>query len=245
LINEANIVLLPENQVASTILEYRPISLINSVAKIITKLLANRLTPHTNKLISTARNAFIKKRCIHDNFIYSQRVIQLLHRKRRPALFIKLDISKAFDSIGWTFLLEFMQALGFSTKWRDWVAAMLGTTSSRVLVNGQPTQGIKHARGLRQGDPLSPLLFILAIDPLQHIIEMSAQKRVPKPVLTKMAQLRCSLYADDAAIFVDPSAMELEHLYKILTFFGECSGLKINISKTEISPIRLQEQVVA
>jgi hypothetical protein len=60
-----------------------------------------------------------------------------------------------------------------------------------------------------------------------------------------MAQLRCSLYADDAAIFVDPSAMELEHLYKILTFFGECSGLKINISKTEISPIRLQEQLVA
>jgi hypothetical protein len=81
LINEANIVLLPKNQVAATISEYRPISLINSVAKIITKLLANRLGPHMNELISTAQNAFIKKRCIHDNFIYSQRVIQLLHRK--------------------------------------------------------------------------------------------------------------------------------------------------------------------
>lgn len=115
----------------------------------------------------------------------------------------------------------------------------------RVLVNGQPTNGIKHARGLRQGDPLSPLLFILAIDPLQRIIEMAAQKGVLKPVLPKTAQLRCSLYADDAAVFTDPSALKLQRLYKILTFFEECSGLKINIAKTEIYPIRLQEQVVS
>jgi hypothetical protein len=138
-----------------------------------------------------------------------------------------------------------MQALGFSTKWRDWVAVLLGTASSRVLVNGQPTNGIRHARGLRQGDPLSPLLFILAIDPLQRIIQMAAQRGVLKPVLPKTAHLRCSLYADDAAIFADPSAAELQRLYKVLTFFGECSGLRINISKTEIFPIRLQDQLVS
>jgi len=153
LINEANIVLLPKSQEASSVSDYRPISLINSVAKIITKILANRLTPHMNSIVSNAQNAFIKKRCIHDNFIYSQRVIQLLHKRKKPALFIKLDISKAFDSIGWSFLLEVMEALGFSTKWRDWIATLLGTSSSRVLVNGQPTKEIKHARGLRQGIP--------------------------------------------------------------------------------------------
>lgn len=244
MVNEASIVLLPKSQMAATISEYRPISLINSVAKIITKLLANRLAPHMNELVSHAQNAFIKKRCIHDNFLYAQRVIQLLHPKKKQAFFIKLDISKAFDSIGWTFLLEVMQALGFSTKWRDWISALLGTSSSKVLINGQPTKGIQHARGLRQGDPLSPLLFILAIDPLQRIIEMVAQKGVLKPILPKLAQLRCSLYVDDAAIFSDPSPTELQRLHNILTFFGECSGLKINIPKTEIYPIRVDTATV-
>lgn len=132
LINEANIVLLPKNQLAATVSDYRPISLINSVAKIITKLLANRLAPHLNSLVSHAQNTFIKKRCIHDNFVYAQRAVQLVHKKKKAALFIKLDISKAFDSVGWSFLLDVMTALGFSVKWRDWVAALLGTASSKV-----------------------------------------------------------------------------------------------------------------
>ena len=78
-----------------------------------------------NALVSNAQNAFIKKRCMHDNFIYAQRVIQLLHKNKRSALFIKLDISKTSDSIGWNFLLEVLQALGFSNKWREWIAALL------------------------------------------------------------------------------------------------------------------------
>ena len=89
-----------------------------------------------------------------------------------------------------------------------------------------------------------PLLFILAIDPLQRIIEAAAQRGILKPVLPKAANLRCSLYADDAAIFAYPANTELDHLLKILNFFGECSGLKINISKTEIFPIRMDNTVV-
>jgi len=116
LINTAHIVLLPKKQDATSITDYRPISLINSITKIITKLMANMLAPRLNELVSQAQNAFIKRRCIHDNFIYAQRVIQLLHRKKKSAFFIKLDISKAFDSIGWTFLLEVLSKLGFSTK---------------------------------------------------------------------------------------------------------------------------------
>jgi hypothetical protein len=153
LINTAHIVLLPKKQDAASLSDYRPICLINNVVKIITKILANRLAPHLNDIVSNAQNAFIKKRCIHDNFIYVQRVVQLPHKKKKPTLYIKLDISKAFDSISWSFLLEVLENLGFNTKWRDWIAALFGTATSRVLINGQPTEEIKHERGLRQGIP--------------------------------------------------------------------------------------------
>jgi hypothetical protein len=120
-----------------------------------------------DKLVSTSQNAFIKKRCIHDNFLYVQNVIRSLHKSNKAALFIKLDISKAFDSLSRPYLLDVLKALGFGQKWRDWVAAILATSSSRVLVNGRTCNKFKHARGLWQGNPLSPMLFILAIDPLQ------------------------------------------------------------------------------
>ena len=178
LINEANIVLLPKKEGATNLSDFRPISLINSFAKIITKLLADRLAPRMNELVSGSQNAFIKKRCIHDNFVYVQSVIKALHKSGRPALFIKLDISKAFDSLSWVFLLEVMRALGFGQKWRDWITTLLATSSSKVLLNGIPGKKFKHARGVRQGDPLSPLLFILAIDPLPKIIELAAQRNI-------------------------------------------------------------------
>jgi hypothetical protein len=79
---------------------------------------------------------------------------------------------------------------------------------------------IKHARGLRQGDPLSPLLFILAIDPLQRIIEVAATKGILNPILPKAAKLRCSLYANETAIFASPNNLELQHLHGILNFLG-------------------------
>jgi hypothetical protein len=142
-------------------------------------------------------------------------------------------------------MLDVLEALGFSIKWRDWITALLGTTTSKVLINGEPTLGIRHTRGLRQGDPLSPLLFILAIDPLQRIIEAAAQRGILKPVLPKAANLRCSLYADDAAIFAYPENTELDNLLRILNFFGECLGDKINISKTEIFPIRMDNTAVS
>jgi hypothetical protein len=135
LVNEAN-VLLPKSREASKVTDYRPISLINSLAKIITKILADRLAPRLHNLVSCSQNAFIKKRCIHDNFINLQNVIKALHKAQRPSLFIKLDISKAFDSVCWVYLLEVLQALGFGQRWRDWVATILASSSSRVLLNG-------------------------------------------------------------------------------------------------------------
>lgn len=113
-------------------------SLVNSFAKIITKVLAERLAPWLNDLVSMSQNAFIKKRCIYDNFLYVQNIIRALHKSKRPSLFVKLDISRGFDSITCPFLLEVMAALGFGKKWRNWMATLLATTSSKVLLNGIP-----------------------------------------------------------------------------------------------------------
>jgi hypothetical protein len=103
-------------------------------------------------------------------------VIQALHKAKRPSLFIKLDILKAFNSVSWVFLLKTMQALGFGQRWRDWIATLLATSTSRILLNGVPRRKFKHARGLCQGNPLSPMLFILAIDPLHKLIEVAASR---------------------------------------------------------------------
>lgn len=127
--------------------------------------LALRLRPHMRSLVSINQSAFIKGRSIHDNFLFVRNMARRFHRTNRPMLLFKLDITKAFDSIRWDYLMALLQRLDFPVKWRYWLGALLYTSTSQVLLNGIPGQKITHGRGLWQGDPLSPLLFVLAIDP--------------------------------------------------------------------------------
>lgn len=116
-------------------------------------------------------------------------------------------------------------------------SAILASSSSQMLLNGVPGPSFNHAKGLRQGDPLSPLLFILAIDPLQRMISLAEQNAILSPILPCLAKLRCSLYADDATIFTNPDREELLTLQSLLKVFSECSGLVTNLAKTEIYTI--------
>jgi hypothetical protein len=126
----------------------------HSFANLISKLLANWLAPVLGKLISFNQNAFIKRRYIHDNFIFVQQVIKELHYKKVHSLFIKLDISKAFDIVNWSYLLDIMTFLGFGMRWKNWVAALWATSSSTFLLNGEPGSRIRHKRGVRQGSSI-------------------------------------------------------------------------------------------
>jgi hypothetical protein len=110
--------------------------------------------------------------------------------------------------------------MGFGPRWREWISILFGSTSSRALLNGRQGANIQHRRGVRQGDPLSLMLFILAIDPLQHILDLAARNGILYPIPLTTAKLRTSLYADDAAIFINPSREDLLAVKDILHVFG-------------------------
>ena len=238
IINSANIVLLPKKEGADAITEFRPISLIHSFVKILTKALALRLAPYMNSIVSTNQSAFIKKRSIHDNFLSVRNTARRFHKNRTPTLFFKLDIAKAFDSVRWDYLLTLMQRLGFPDRWREMIAQLLSTSCSRVLLNGIPTRPILHGRGLRQGDPLSPLLFVIAIDPLQKLLNLATEKGIFSKIRGRTPGIRISLYADAAALFLAPIKEEVSALAELLTLFGEATGLKTNFQKSTVVPIR-------
>lgn len=143
-LNRAQVVLIPKVEVATEPKDFRPISLIHSFAKLLTKVLAIRLAAYIDNLISTSQSAFIRKRCIPENFMYVRGLARYFHRTKTPACLIKLDITKAFDSVSWEYLLELLHRRNFPARWLDWLAAILRTSSSSVLLNGTPGEPIKH-----------------------------------------------------------------------------------------------------
>lgn len=170
--------------------------------------------------------------------MYVRGLARHYHRTRTPACLIKLDITKAFDSVSWEYLLELLGARGFPTRWLDWLAIILSSSSSAILLNGCLGEKIRHRRGLRQGDPLSPYLFILAIDVLNNIFEAATQQGFLSELKGRQARPRISMYADDAVIFTNPKQEGIACIMEIMNAFGEATGLKINMQKSTIAPIR-------
>ena len=240
-LNSAHVVLIPKKSDAICVGDYRPISLTHSVAKLVSKLMANQLAGSLDLLVSRTQSAFSKRRNIHDNFLYTQNLIKELHRAKYPALFLKLDIAKAFDSVRWDYLLEVLTQMGFGVKWRSWVSILLGSTSSAVFLNGARGKWFRHRRGLRLGDPLSPMLFILAMEPLHRLLELATSNGSLTPIAHRCAKLRISMYADDAAIFLNLVMEEVRELASLLSTFGLASGLVVNINKSACFPIRCED----
>jgi len=151
---------------ASSVHHYRPISLCNIIYKIISKLLANRLKPLLDKIISPFQTTFVPGRLIQDNSILAHEMLYTLKSKcgLGGLMAINIDIEKAFDKMEWSFLFSIMNKLGFHAKWINWIRLCISTSSFSVLLNGSSFGHFKPARGLRQGDPLSPFLFIIGTE---------------------------------------------------------------------------------
>ncbi|WVZ94077.1 hypothetical protein U9M48_040016 [Paspalum notatum var. saurae] len=237
LVNDAFIVLLKKKDQPKEIKDYRPICLIHSFGKLLTKILVTRLAPKLQKLVLKNQCVFIKGRSIHDCFRTVQLTCRLLYQKKVSCVLLKVDIARAFDSVSWPFLLELLQHLGFPRRWRDWISLLLQTSSTKILLNGNPGHRICHARGLRQGDPLSPMLFVLVMDVLNALIRCADADG--------MFSCLASLYADDLVIIVRPTQQDLLTLRSILEMFAGCSGLCLNLNKCSATPIRCSDEELA
>lgn len=158
--------------------DFRPISLINSSLKIISKLLGTRLSKVMNLLVDNKQSAFLKGRHILDNIATAEELIFSIHKRRLPGHILKVDFNKAFDRVDWDFLFDLLEARGFGGCWIGWIKCILFSSKASILVNGSPNGYVRYKSGLRQGDPLSPLLFVLVTDVLSSMFAHALRSKV-------------------------------------------------------------------
>lgn len=158
-------------------------------------------------------------------------------------MLFKLDITKAFDSVSCPFLIEVMKHMGFGLIWRDIICELLGSSTTQVLLNGGPGTIIQHRRGLRQGDHLSPMLFIISMDVLSFLF-FKAEEGLLQHLCSRKKLHRISIYVDDVALFLHPTQADISTTLDILKLFGDASGLHNNAQKSNVYPIRCSEETI-
>jgi hypothetical protein len=173
-----------------------------------------------------------------------QATARKLHRLKKEVILLKLDITKAFDTVDWAFLLDVLSKLGFGRRWISMICGLLGSASTRVVVKGVAGNLIFNRRGLRQGDPLSPLLFDSVMDVLHLMIERAASDGLLSALAERGLRHRTSMYADDVVTFVRPTRLDLLTCSAIVEDFGVASGLCTNLAKCSIHPIRCSPEQV-
>jgi len=171
-----------------------------------------------------------------------QQTIKVLHRRKIASLFLKLDISKAFDSVAWSFLLDILAHLGFGASWCSLISDLIKSASTQVILNGEPGEFIYHQRGLRQGDPLSPMLFILVMDVLNSLFAKAELEGLLRPLHSTGQRL--SLYADDVALFIRPDHDDLQITKSLLQIFCDASSLQTNLQKSCVIPVQSEADSV-
>ncbi|RVW47602.1 Transposon TX1 uncharacterized 149 kDa protein [Vitis vinifera] len=169
-LNTTFLVLVPKKGEADDLCDYRPINLVGGLYKLLTKVLANRLRKVVSKVVSPTLNAFVERRQILDVALIANEAIDSLLKWDESGVLCKLYLEKAYDHINWDFLLTVVQKMGFGVKWVGWIRWCISTASFSILINGSPSSFFQSTRGLRQGDPLSPYLFVLRMEALSCLI---------------------------------------------------------------------------
>ncbi|GJS64852.1 RNA-directed DNA polymerase, eukaryota, reverse transcriptase zinc-binding domain protein [Tanacetum coccineum] len=214
-------------------------------ALFIAKILANRLVGVLGDLVNEVQSVFVADRQILDGPFIIDEVLQWCRRKKKHALIFKVDFEKAFDSVRWDFVDDVLNKFSFGERWRTWIQSCLRSSRGSILVNGSPTEEFQFFRGLKQGDPLSPFLFILIMESL-HI---SFQRVVDAGLFTgikinSMVNLSHLFYADDAIFLGQWSELNIDSLVRVLDCFFRASGLRINMCKSKIMGVNVEDGMV-
>ena len=241
-LNATFLVLVPKGRTVEDLKDLRPISLVGSLYKILSKVLANRIRRVLSLAISQHQNAFEEGRQILDVVLIANEAVDSILRGNEKGILCKLDIEKAYDHIRWDFLLQMLERMGFGSKWIRWINWCISTASFSVLINGSPSGFFRSSRGLRQGDPLSPYLFVIGMEALSCLLKRAVEGNFISGCRFEGRDggeivISHLLYADDTIIFCDANAEQLMYLRWTLMWFEAFSGLKINLHKSEIIPL--------
>nr|GEX07109.1 putative RNA-directed DNA polymerase, eukaryota, reverse transcriptase zinc-binding domain protein [Tanacetum cinerariifolium] len=233
--NSSFLALIPKTLDPKTVGDFWPISLIGCIYKVVTKILATRLSLVISDLVSDVQTAFLPNcQILGGPFIINELIARCHHKKQQDMIF-KVDFAKAYDSVRWDYLDAILNSFGFGSKWRSWIQGSLHSSMASILVNGSPTSEFQFYRGLKQGDPLAPYLFILVMES----IHLSFSRVVEEGTFTGIKidssiTLSHLFYADDAIFIGKWSRGNLNCIAHMLRCFFLLSGLSINLQKSQL-----------
>ncbi|XP_019168052.1 PREDICTED: uncharacterized protein LOC109163801 [Ipomoea nil] len=238
-LNETNIILIPKKKNPEMVSDYRPIALSNVIYRIMAKVITARMKPLMENIISESQSAFISERLITDNILIAAEVGHYLNRKQCGLAgwgALKLNMAKAYDRMEWPFLESMLMALGFVDRWVRLLMMCVTTVSYNILINVSQIEQITPTRGLRQGDPLSPYLFIICAEGLSLLLQQAQAKgeihgcRVARgaPSITHL------FFADDSLLFFKANAQEAGVIKSCLKKYEKMSGQAVNYHKSSI-----------
>lgn len=239
-INNTNITLIPKKCNPEKPQDFRPISLCNVIAKLITKCITNRLKPLLPNVISPSQSAFLPGRLITDNALIAFELFHTMKTNKARGLSsfaLKLDMSKAYDHIEWSFLLSILTRLGFCSSFTDLIRRCISTVSYSVVINGRPSQPFVPTRGLRQGDPLSPYLFILCVEAFSAMLSQAENSGLlhGARVCQSAPPISHLFFVDDSLIFGRTSPDEIHVVRDIIYRFSCASRQRVNYYKSEVA----------
>ena len=242
--NETFICLIPKKSDSLKVTDFRPISLVTGLYKIIAKPLASRLKEVLAATVSPNQGAFVKDRQILDAVLIANEVVEEVRQKKEEGLVLKIDFEKAYDHVEWRFLDEVLQRKGFGNRWRKWMQGCLSSANFSVLINGRPRGKFQASRGLRQGDPLSPFLFTLVVDVLSRLMEKAQENDLIKGLCIGQEKVEIShlQFADDTIFFLTEDEEVWNNLLQVLNLFCSVSGLKINKAKCFLAGINSESE---